>query len=49
VSKLEEAGYLAVENIFKGKRPNTTLRLTPQGWDAFRDYVKNNKAGISGF
>jgi DNA-binding PadR family transcriptional regulator len=37
---LEEAGYLSVEKAFKGKRPNTTLRLTPQGRDAFREYVK---------
>jgi DNA-binding MarR family transcriptional regulator len=40
MSKLEEAGYLAVEKSFKGKRPNTMLRLTPNGRKAFRDYAR---------
>jgi DNA-binding MarR family transcriptional regulator len=39
LSKLEEAGYLVVEKTFKGKRPNTMLRLTPNGREAFRDYA----------
>lgn len=38
MSKLEEAGYILVEKSFKGKRPNTMLRLTPQGRTAFQDY-----------
>ena len=38
MSKLEEAGYLEVEKSFKGRRPNTMLRLTAQGRDAFREY-----------
>jgi DNA-binding MarR family transcriptional regulator len=38
MSKLEEAGYLEVEKSFKGKRPNTMLRLTPQGRAAFQNY-----------
>jgi len=38
MSKLEEAGYLEVEKTFKGKRPNTMLRLTPQGRSAFQAY-----------
>ena len=38
MSKLEEAGYLEVEKSFKGRRPNTTLRLTPQGRKAFDEY-----------
>jgi len=38
MSKLEEAGYLEVEKSFKGKRPNTMLRLTPQGRAAFQSY-----------
>jgi DNA-binding MarR family transcriptional regulator len=43
MSKLEEAGYLEVEKSFKGRRPNTTLRLTEAGRSAFqeyRDYLK---------
>ncbi len=39
MSKLEEAGYLEVEKVFKGKRPNTTLKLTPQGREAFQRYA----------
>ena len=38
MSKLEEAGYLEVEKTFKGKRPHTMLRLTPQGRTAFQTY-----------
>ena len=38
MSKLEEAGYIEVEKKFKGKRPNTMLRLTDEGRTAFRDY-----------
>jgi len=38
MTKLEEAGYLEVEKTFKGKRPNTMLRLTPQGRSAFQAY-----------
>ena len=38
ISKLEEAGYLEVEKSFKGKRPNTMLRLTPDGRAAFQAY-----------
>lgn len=40
MSKLEEAGYLEVEKTFKGRRPNTVLRLTPLGREAFRSYRK---------
>jgi DNA-binding MarR family transcriptional regulator len=40
MSKLEEAGYLEVEKSFKGKRPNTTLKLTTQGRAAFSEYVR---------
>jgi DNA-binding MarR family transcriptional regulator len=43
MSKLEEAGYLEVEKSFKGRRPNTTLRLTPLGRKAFQDYARKMK------
>jgi DNA-binding MarR family transcriptional regulator len=36
--KLEEAGYVKIEKSFKGKRPNTELRLTAAGREAFQDY-----------
>lgn len=38
MSKLEEAGYLQVEKSFKGRRPNTNLRLTAAGRSAFQEY-----------
>jgi DNA-binding MarR family transcriptional regulator len=38
MSRLEEAGYIEVEKTFKGRRPNTMLRLTEDGRSAFRDY-----------
>jgi DNA-binding MarR family transcriptional regulator len=43
MSKLEEAGYLTIEKSFKGKRPNTMLRLTPQGRAAFQVYRQTMK------
>jgi len=48
MSKLEEAGYLDVEKSFKGKRPNTMLRLTPQGRDAFQAYRQTMKQVLDG-
>lgn len=38
ISKLEQSGYVEVEKSFKGKRPNTMLRLTPEGRAAFQSY-----------
>jgi DNA-binding MarR family transcriptional regulator len=43
LGKLEEAGYIAVEKSFKGRRPNTSLSLTAQGRTAFREYVQKMK------
>ncbi|HNT75952.1 MAG TPA: transcriptional regulator [Anaerolineae bacterium] len=31
LSKLEEAGLIAIEKQFVGKKPNTLVRLTPEG------------------
>jgi DNA-binding MarR family transcriptional regulator len=41
LTKLEEAGYVAVEKGYKGKKPHTKIYLTPQGRSAFRDYKKS--------
>lgn len=38
MAKLEEAGYVVVEKKFVGKRPNTFMRLTPEGRRAFENY-----------
>ncbi len=46
MTKLEEAGYIEVEKSFKGRRPNTNLRLTPAGRDAFREYRQKMKHAL---
>ena len=38
LSKLEEAGYVAIEKEFKAKKPLTMVRLSSAGRDAFRAY-----------
>lgn len=41
IGKLEEAGYVLVEKEFKGKKPHTTIRLTEEGREAFRQYKQS--------
>ncbi len=48
MSKLEEAGYIEVEKSFKGKRPNTMLRLTEQGREAFQTYRQTMRQVLDG-
>ena len=36
---LEDAGYIDVEKTFRGRRPLTTMRLTPKGRKAFQSYL----------
>ena len=36
---LEEAGYLEIEKTFRGRKPHTTMHLTPKGRKAFQQYV----------
>ena len=43
LSKLEAAGYVAIEKEFLGKKPHTTLHLTSDGRAAFDEYRKNMK------
>ena len=38
--KLEEAGYVAIEKSFLGRKPLTRVRLTPQGRTAFAAYLE---------
>ena len=38
LSRLEEAGYVAIEKTFKGKVPLTLVSLTAPGRKAFADY-----------
>ena len=38
LSKLEEAGYVAIEKTFRGKYPLTICRLTEKGRTGFESY-----------
>ena len=40
ISKLSDAGYIAVRKEFTGKKPLTTCELTSLGRDSFRQYVE---------
>lgn len=46
IDKLSEAGYIAVEKSFKGKKPLTTCKITKQGLKAFEEYVNTLKQYI---
>jgi DNA-binding MarR family transcriptional regulator len=48
LSKLEEAGYIESEKSFKNKRPNTSLRLTDEGREAFKNYAHKMKSLFQG-
>ena len=37
--KLEEAGYVAVDKGFRGRRPQTTVTLTKKGREAWIAYI----------
>jgi DNA-binding transcriptional ArsR family regulator len=43
LSKLEAAGYVAVEKEFVGKKPHTMLHLTGDGRSAFQGYRQSMK------
>ena len=39
ISKLEQAGYIALEKTFVDKKPRTFVKATGRGRDAFTDHV----------
>ena len=41
LTKLEEAGYITIEKLFKGKKPHSIVHLTPPGRVAFRQYKQS--------
>jgi DNA-binding MarR family transcriptional regulator len=47
LDKLSEAGYIAIEKSFKGKKPLTTCRVTKKGITAFEEYVDTLKQYIN--
>jgi DNA-binding transcriptional ArsR family regulator len=46
LSKLEEAGYVAIQKTFRGKYPLTLCRLTQRGGEALRSYRKVIRAAL---
>ncbi|MFA9406959.1 MAG: transcriptional regulator, partial [Anaerolineales bacterium] len=40
LSNLEETGYVDITKSFKGKYPNTSVSMTPQGRKAFKTLRK---------
>ena len=49
LTKLETAGYIEVIKSFKGKRPNTNLKLSDAGRDAFKKYMDQMKKVVREF
>ena len=48
LTKLEKAGYVAVDKRFVGKRPQTRLSLTPEGRAAFDKYRRTMQGLLDG-
>lgn len=46
LSKLEEAGYIAVKKTFRGKYPLTICRLTERGREVLDNYRKIIKGAL---
>lgn len=46
LSKLEEAGYIAIEKTFRGKYPLTICRLTERGREVLDKYRRVIKAAL---
>src|SRR5580698_3087491 len=46
--KLEEAGYVAMEKRFAGRKPQTMYRMTPAGREALAVYVAALKLLLGG-
>jgi DNA-binding transcriptional ArsR family regulator len=46
LARLEEAGYVDIEKTYRGKVPQTLLRLTRTGRQAFEQYRKSMKRAL---
>ena len=46
LSRLEEAGYVEVSKTFRGKVPQTLLRLTAEGRKAFAQYRRKLREAL---
>ncbi len=49
LTKLESTGYVNIEKKFKGKKPQTILKLSKNGRAAFDLYRKKMEQVLSGF
>lgn len=47
LDKLSSAGYISVEKGLSGRRPRTTCRITPDGRQAFEEYVETLKTYLN--
>ncbi|MFX0076289.1 MAG: winged helix-turn-helix domain-containing protein [Candidatus Hermodarchaeota archaeon] len=48
LAKLESSGYVDIEKKFKGKKPQTILKLSKQGREAFEVYRKKMEQVLTG-
>ncbi len=46
LARLEEAGYVEINKKFRGKVPQTLLRLTRAGRQAFKEYRKKLRRAL---
>ena len=46
LARLEEAAYVEITKTFRGKVPQTLLRLTPAGLEAFEKYRRQLKGAL---
>jgi len=46
LTKLEDAGYIEIEKRYRGKVPQTILRLTQRGRTAFEQYRRSLKNAL---
>ncbi|MDR3142715.1 MAG: transcriptional regulator [Tannerellaceae bacterium] len=46
LDKLSKAGYIEIEKTYKGKAPCTLCKITPEGVNAFGQYVDALKSYI---
>jgi DNA-binding MarR family transcriptional regulator len=46
INKLKEAGYIDVTKSFKDNYPQTICKITPQGIQAFEEYVRDLQSYI---
>jgi DNA-binding transcriptional ArsR family regulator len=47
LSTLESAGYVLIEKRFQNKRPNTLIRLSDEGRNEYRVYIRSLREFIN--